>query len=356
MNHPKELFSGYWKEGHVQGIAVDLRRGFVYYSFTTILLKTDLNGNPVGSVEKLAGHLGCIQFDDKRNLVYGSLELKHDAIGRGIQNRLGYDPCEEDCFYAVCFDAEKINRMRMNAECDGVMKAVWLSDVVDDYRSADPVSGKDHRYGCSGIDGFSLGPVFGSAPDSPEKLMITYGIYGDTGREDNNHQVLRQYDPSIFETYGRKLTQAKPHQSGPAHSEEVYFLYTGNTVYGVQNLEYDAFSRTWLVCVYEGKKETYTNFPLFFIDGCVPAMEAPLAGRAGEIGKLLTLAKLGEEGKQGLFGSFFPLGSTGVSSLGDGFFYFSVPLKNAEEHSFASNPRLYRMDRNAKEVFLPVTA
>ena len=63
MTLPNAMFSGYWQEGHVQGIAVDTERGHVYYSFTTLLLKTDLQGVPIGSVRKLAGHLGCITFD-----------------------------------------------------------------------------------------------------------------------------------------------------------------------------------------------------------------------------------------------------------------------------------------------------
>ena len=135
---PKQLFSGFWKEGHVQGIAVDAARGFVYYSFTTILLKTDFDGNPVGSVENLAGHLGCIQFDAKRNLVYGSLELKHDQIGKGIIARIGYDPSQEDAFYAVCFDSFPVNRTLHIADIDdlrffafafGFFLLLWLFTI-----------------------------------------------------------------------------------------------------------------------------------------------------------------------------------------------------------------------------------
>ena len=59
INLPNSIFSGNWKEGHVQGIAVDTQRSFVYYSFTTILLKTDLQGSPIASVENIIGHLGC---------------------------------------------------------------------------------------------------------------------------------------------------------------------------------------------------------------------------------------------------------------------------------------------------------
>ena len=40
----------WWKNGHVQGIAVDTDRGHVYYCFTTILVKTDLCGQVLGTV------------------------------------------------------------------------------------------------------------------------------------------------------------------------------------------------------------------------------------------------------------------------------------------------------------------
>ena len=31
---PRRIHSGYWPEGHVQGIAIDEARGYIYYSFT----------------------------------------------------------------------------------------------------------------------------------------------------------------------------------------------------------------------------------------------------------------------------------------------------------------------------------
>ena len=42
---PREIFSGRYNTGHCQGIAVDLKKGYIYYSFTTCLVKSDLNGN-----------------------------------------------------------------------------------------------------------------------------------------------------------------------------------------------------------------------------------------------------------------------------------------------------------------------
>lgn len=150
-----------------------------------------------------------------------------------------------------------------------------------------------------------------------------------------------QYDPSIFDTYGKPLNQEKPHCSGPESYEQRYFLYTGNTRYGVQNLEYDPHSRTWLAAVYWGKKEKFTDLVLFFIDATVPAKEQVLLVRNGEAGKLLTLAPIGEAGKEGIRGSHFPLGSTGVYSFGDGRFYFSRLLK--KDKAFASLTELYEM-------------
>ena len=166
---PKQMFSGYQSGGHVQGIALDTARGYVYYSFTTMFIKTDLDGKLVGSVKNLTGHLGCITYDENRNCVYGSLEYKHDIIGRGIMGKTGKALADEDAFYAVRFDCAAIDRPDMDAETDGVMQAVYLCDVVHDYSERDEVSGADHRYGCSGIDGMGLGPVFGAAKDSPQK-------------------------------------------------------------------------------------------------------------------------------------------------------------------------------------------
>ena len=347
---PNEMFSGNWKEGHVQGIAIDPEGGHIYYSFTTILLKTDFAGNPVGSVRNLAGHLGCITFDPDRRRVCGSLELKHDSIGQGIINRTGWDPSSEDNFYLVAFDVDKIDRMEMDAETDGVMRAVWLGDVVDDYTKEDAFSGKLHRYGCSGIDGTAYGPVFGAPADSPKKLMVAYGIYSDLERADNDHQVILQYDPSVVDEYGLPLTQAEPHHSGPP-AEARYFLYTGNTNWGVQNLEYDPASRLWLVAVYRGKKERFPNHPMYFIDGSAAPRMDKLIGRGDEVGAQLTLGDPVGTGEE-IPGSAFPLGSTGVWAAGDGTFFFSTPGRNKEEKTFNSTVNRYCMNTDCAECFV----
>ena len=52
---PRTILSGEQGPFHVQGIAVDLERGYIYFSFTTKLLKMDLAGNLIGSVDGLPG-------------------------------------------------------------------------------------------------------------------------------------------------------------------------------------------------------------------------------------------------------------------------------------------------------------
>ena len=353
---PTCIHSGYHPEGHVQGIAIDEAGGYVYFSFTTILLKTDLAGNPVGSVCNIVGHLGCITFDPDRRRVYGSLELKHDAIGQGIVNRTGKELAAEDAFYLVSFDGDAIDSMNMDAEVTdeagrSVMTALYLPDVVRDYGETDEVSGCLHRYGCSGIDGTAYGPVFGAPANSEKKIMVCYGVYGDTARDDNDHQIILQYDPSMLHTYGRPLTQASPHHSG-CPCEKRYFFHTGNTTYGVQNLEYDPYTRTYLTAVYTGRKEAFPNYPLFFMDAAQSPCEGELTGRGGERGLLLAEARptpaVSAEG-----GCRFPLGQTGVYAFGNGTYAFSRHLSRVENgiRTQASDVILYRLDPLGDQVF-----
>ena len=346
---PHTVYSGIRYGGHVQGIAIDEVSRHVYFSFTTELVKTDYAGNLIGSVEGLAGHLGCIVFDPERRRVVGSLELKHDAIGKGIVSRTGRELAEEDAFYLVAFDVDAIDRPDMDAEADGIMKAVWLREVVEDYNATDEISGKRHRYGCSGIDGAAWGPVFGADPDSRPKIMVAYGIYGDTTRADNDHQVILCYDPIIFDKYGQPLRQSAPHHNGPESPEAKYFFFTGNTTYGVQNLEYDPFTRTWLTAVYTGKKNDFPNYPLFLIDGQVSPAMLPLRGRNGEIGLTLTPARLGRMPDELTPGCHFPLGSTGIYAFGDGRYAFSV--HGREGDGFTSTVVTYRLDKQSQALF-----
>lgn len=107
QNIPSEIYTGKWRGGHIQGIAVN------------------------------------------------------DSIGRSILNAMGMESVK-DAFYVAIFDGEKITAPDMNAETEGVMTTVWLKEVVEDYQAQWEEDGKvmEHRYGCSGIDGMTFAPAF----------------------------------------------------------------------------------------------------------------------------------------------------------------------------------------------------
>ena len=140
----------------------------------------------------LPGISGDIDWNPKDGRIYGSLEYK-----------------DAESFYIAVFDGNNINRVGMDAEADGVMSAVYLREVVEDYTAdmdgngvfdGDTADTPDHRYGCSGIDGVSFGPAFGRK-GGPLKLMVAYGIYANPQRDDNDHQIILQYDISDWKKY-----------------------------------------------------------------------------------------------------------------------------------------------------------
>ena len=349
---PREIFSGYHGNCHCQGIALDPVNGYIYYSFTTLLVKTDLDGRLIGTVDGLTGHLGCIDFCEADGRVYGSLEYKNDVIGNGIRRNLGIAGNTEAAFYCAIFDVDRIDRIGMSAEKDGIMRTVYLGEVVEDFCATAHVNGEErlHRYGCSGIDGTAFGPLCGSA-DGKEYLHIAYGIYSETNRTDNDYQVILAFDASgWWETYAQPLNQENLHMSGPVCCENKFFVYTGNTNFGIQNLEYDAYTGNYLAAVYCGEKPCFPNLPMYVIDGSIPP-RASCHRITGEPITELSLLKAGV-GEGEIFGNNFPHGSTGIYAFGNGYYYFSQPGHN--ENGQYTAVHLYKYTGNPQDPFEPV--
>ena len=320
--------------GHVQGIAIDAQRKYMYYSFTTCLIKTDMAGNLIGSVKGIAGHLGCIAYNYDDGRIYGSLEYKHDGIGKGILKRLNNAIEINDGFYVAIFDVTKIDRMDMDAEKDGVMTAVYLDEVLKDYQA------DGHKYGCSGIDGLTFAPIPGEC--GKKFLYVAYGIYGDITREDNDHQVILRYDIDEWKVFEKALNQNCMHRQGPLKPESKYFVYTGNTRWGIQNLEYDETTQCMFAAVYEGEKEKFPNYPMYIIDLKKAATNCAL-DNLNVNGEVLHIAEFGKKDEStGIFGIDFPYGATGMISLGEGFFYFSRDFYDGK--SWGTNIGLYKFD------------
>ena len=347
-----EIASGPFKAGHIQGIAVDQKKGYIYYSYTTMLIKTDLQGRIVGSVTGLLGHLGDLDLNEADGRVYGSLEYKNDAIGRGILNMEKSTRTLDNAFYIAIFDVDRIDRVGMSAEKDGIMTTVYLPTVLEDYLAevATSEGKKAHRLGCSGIDGVAFGPKFGTT-SGKEYLTVAYGIYSEKDRSDNDYQVLLQYDTEKWAKYERTLSQDDMHQMGPRKPVGQYFVFTGNTTYGVQNLEYDPFTEAWLMAVYKGVKEHYPNYTLFAADAKARPAKQTLQGIPYiKKGLVVPLKAEGlKDATTGIRGWMWGVGSTGMAALGGGYYYFSHNYNS--EQGQGSTIRMYRYTDREDEAF-----
>lgn len=330
---PNSIYSGKQGKFHVQSAAIDQERGFVYFSYTDKLVKTDLEGNFLGSVTGLVGHLGDIDFDPETNKIYGSLEFKQDAIGKGISKKLGVDQ-NSTGFYIAVFDASKITKPNISSENDDVLRTVYLKEVVKDHLDTVKVNGKKYpyRFASSGIDGTTLAPAIGKDKNSKKYLYVAYGVYGDTTRNDNDYQVILQYDISNWDKYGKTLYQDNLHQSGPKKPKEKYFVKTGNTTYGIQNLAYDEYTGNLFAAVYKGKKNQFPNYSIFVIDRHQKAQKAKIKSDDKTVKvKTLSLLEAGPKDEaSGIRGWHFDKGTTGLRPLGDGYFYISHPKKTKD--------------------------
>src|SRR5690606_7748561 len=130
-------------------------------------------------------HLGDLDFNGEDGKVYGSLEYKAD-----------------EAFYIAVIDVSRLDRVGAEAGETDIFRTVYLPEVAKDYSAdvngdgrfdGDIAETPDHRYGCSGIDGVAFGPAFGQT-GGKRFLTVAYGIYGNSDRTDNDHQVLLQYD------------------------------------------------------------------------------------------------------------------------------------------------------------------
>ena len=344
---------GTWPTSHVQGIAVDLRGGFVYYSFTTLLAKYDFSGRLVGTLVGWTGHLGDLDFNPADGRVYGSLEYKKDRA-----------------FYIAAIEVGGIDRVGIEATRSDLFRTVFLPEVAQDYAAdmdgdgtfaGDVAKTSDHRYGCSGIDGVSFGPPFGRT-DGPRLLTVAYGIYANVARTDNDHQVLLQYDTADWSRYERPLSESAPHHSGPTAVHGKYFVRTGNTTYGVQNLAYDEASHRWFLAVkpYTAPKPGFPHYRMFAIEARTPPVRGPLVGVPGpggvgtEQGLLLTLAADGLRHDATGIRGWNQEADEGLQPIGRGLFY--VAKGSGPKGKQTADLTLLRWTGDAAKPFAPATA
>ena len=352
---PDSIPIGVQGKFHIQGFAIDKKRRYLYVSYTTQLVKLDLKGRVVGSVSGLLGHLGCVAYNPQDGKNYGSLEYKNDEIGRDISDKSSGRRESATQFYVAVFDVDRITRVGMDGLRESVMKTVCLPTVKRWYEGSSTINGavRKHVYGCSGIDGITFGPRFGRK-GGKSFLTLALGIYGNIQRTDNDYQVLLQYPwPSVMR-HARPLDLNRMHTKGPRKPAATYFAYTGNTTYGVQNLEYDANSNQWFMAVYKGAKKQFPNYQLFAIDNTVKPCRKYLVGHGGKRGLVVQLSKTGlYDAASGIYGWRFLYGSMGMQAMSAGNFYFFHPNKK-EKEGYSGWLELYRYRPDTQKPFVKV--
>lgn len=331
-------------KGHVQGIALDREKGYMYLSFTTRFIKTDLAGNVIGSIDRVQGHLGAMTLGPDGR-VWASLECKDDAIGAGVAKNLGIEKLsrEQSVFYVAIIDVDKIDRTGMDPEKDGVMTTVCIREAGREYQSG--------KYGCSGIDGITFAPAFGKK-DGKMYLYVAYGVYSDLERTDNDHQVLLRYDVKDWGRYETPVVFGEVPVNGPEKPGRKYFVYTGNTNWGVQNMAYDRYTGRIFMAVYKGKKAEFPNYSLFSVDVDQKPFKAALKGCGKDKGLQVRLSEDGlRDEATGIRGWNFKWGSTGMCPLGDGTWYLSENGKDKASGIQYCNAHFYTWTGNAENPF-----
>ncbi len=313
--YPLSLASGgSWDIKHCQGMAIDKQGGYAYYSYTNTFVKCDLEGNAVGSLTGFEGHLGDVCYNEKDGKVYASL-----------------NPVGKKALYVAVLDVAKLNKMGLDCEKSGLVRTVHLPEVWKDFSAKVKNQGKTYsrRYGVSGTDAMCFGPSFSSGKG--HYLTISCGTTPQTERTDNDYQILLQYDVSgWWDKYAQPLNESKVHHKGPEKHSGKYFVYTGNTNYGVQTMTYFPELNLWMLNVYTTLKEDkFPDYNLFIVDGDIKPKKQPLKGQQGEdVQKVLTLYQDGlRHENTGIYGWFVSNGAKGMEYVDKGLFYIIHPYK-----------------------------
>ena len=165
--------------------------------------------------------------------------------------------------------------------------------------------------------------------------------------------MILAYDTQDWKRYEQPLTQENLHKSGPEKPLHKYFLYTGNTSWGIQNLAYDKASGNLHAAVYKGKKSQYPNYSYFVIDGSKAPKREMLKGFDPAVeGEVLSLLPEGlYDAASDTYGWKFKWGTTGLCPLGDGYFYISHNAKDKQTGKQSSTVHLYKWTGDPDKAF-----
>jgi hypothetical protein len=170
--------------------------------------------------------------------------------------------------------------------------------------------------------------------------------------------VLLQYNVSDWSRYASPLVETAPHHLGPATLAGKYFVRTGNTRFGVQNLAYDEVLRRWFMGVYQGDKPSFPNYLLFAVDAATQPRSADLVGVTGAHGSRWTQGKLIALSPDGLqdhstgIRGWMQKADVGFQPVDRGLYYFVT--NSGSKHRQTATIQLMRWSNSADHPFLPL--
>lgn len=204
---------------HMQGFTSDDK--YMYWSFTDTVVKTTLEGTVKRCVPvtggKYGGHLGDIDYHEGK--LYASF------MGNCLPGHAWNDWTS---FMIYVYDAETLE----------LEKRINL-DICDLYKAQNGTP-EDTR-GFQGIDGVAFGKIPGT---NEWRLFVACALDTDERWEDN---IILQFTPDgVYETE--------------------YRIKTGNTVFGIQNLDYDKTTGEFWFSTYGGSQPYQPKETLYKTD------------------------------------------------------------------------------------------
>ncbi len=327
---------------HVQGAETDRYGDYFYYSFADRLIKQSADGEVVGTVTGITGHMGDAAYNRADDKLYVSYTRK--------------DGGDKLC-YMLIFDCEKIDKLNMKFEdvCTCVYVGAPILELAKEngYDAegnalSDEWLSLSGKYGVNNsIDSCTFGPKFGvndgktyltmglGAPGQSEKVSVGGVEKSAADRVDNDYQVIVQFDTSDWENYAVPFAQISD-ATGPENFDGIYFFYYGAHDYSAQNLCYDRYTNTYIMSTYgllEARQSAgFKNNCVYFIDA-TEAEEKSLTGNGVETGLVLG-AKYGIADGKGAVGYAFNelqvSPSVGIVSMHDGKLYIASSERKAD--------------------------
>lgn len=202
---------------HLQGFSCDDEKRYMYWSFTDSLVKTNIEGTMISQVHINNGHLGDVDYYDGK--IYASY------LGNALPGKAWDD---WSSFYLYVFDASDlrlIDKIRL-VECE---KYKEIAGQENDKR------------GFCAVDGVAIGRDLESGE---RKIYVACALVTD---ERYSNQIILQLNLD-------------------GNYEKEFYINTGNTVYGIQNLDFDEETCHFWFTTYGSEKPFQSKNTLFKID------------------------------------------------------------------------------------------